>query len=417
VYQKSQLDNGLRLLTERLPHVKSASVGIWVKVGSRNERDEEAGVSHLIEHMIFKGTERRSALDIAKEIDQVGGMSNAFTSKEFTCFHAKVMADHLPMVTDLLTDIFLYSRFDSRDLERERQVVLQEIKMIEDTPDELAHVLFARNLWPDNSLGRAVMGSAETVGSVDREKVKEYLNRTYVPDRIVIAATGDVDHDRLVDLMSDGFKGLPPNHDDKPLRRPRTRPGVNIIAKDLEQVHICLGCEFPGIMDETRYTAALLNVLLGGNMSSRLFQEIREKRGLAYSVYSFYSAYLDSGMMGVYAGVDPGKTPETVKLIRAELDQLRQGAFRSEELKAAQEHLKGSIILGSESVDNRMTRLAKNEITYQRHIDFDEVLASIDRVTAEDLAQLADKYFQTENLSMTVLGPVDEQRAAAALRD
>ena len=408
VQKKTELDNKIRIVTERIPHVKSVSVGIWVNVGSRDEEEGENGISHLIEHMIFKGTERRNAHQIAKEIDQVGGMSNAFTSKEFTCYHAKVMSDHLPMVADLLTDIFLRSVFNPVDLERELQVILQEIRMVEDTPDEMVHVLFSQNLWPGEPLGRPVMGSFETVSGIGRDAIKNYMERTYVPSKILIAAAGDVDHDAFVDLIGPAFGSLP----ERPLKSgnhtPRVNTGIQVTTKGLEQLHICLGTSFPSVKDEDRYTAALLNIILGGNMSSRLFQEIRENRGLAYSVYSFYSAYLDTGMLGVYAGVEPQQAVETSRLILGELAKIRNGDLEAPELKAAQEHLKGSIILGSESVDNRMTRLAKNQLTYQRYIDFDEVLASVAAVTVDKVVELARHFLQPREMVMTVLGPLEQ---------
>jgi predicted Zn-dependent peptidase len=405
--QKTTLNNKLRIVTERIPHVKSVSVGIWVNVGSRDERVVEGGISHFIEHMIFKGTARRDALQIAKEIDQIGGMSNAFTSKEFTCFHAKVMSDHLPLVTDLLTDIFLGSLFSEEDLERERQVILQEIRMVEDTPDELVHILFSRNLWPGHAVGRPVMGAVDTVSSMGPAEIRDYLNRTYRPPKIVVAAAGDVDHQAFVELMAPAFESL---EEGRPLKRvapPSTATGIQVSYKELEQVHLCLGSGFPNVLDDRRFAAAILNIILGGNMSSRLFQEIREKRGLAYSVYSFFSAYLDTGMLGVYAGVDAAQTAETVQLILTELKKFREGLLEENELKAAKEHLKGSIILGSESVDNRMTRLAKNEITYGRNIDFDEILDKINAVTLDEVVALAKEYIKPEQLNLTVLGPLN----------
>ncbi len=415
VYKKTDFGNGLRVVTERIPHVKSVSVGIWVNVGSRDERGEEGGVSHLIEHMIFKGTQRRDARRIAMEIDQIGGMSNAFTSKEFTCFHAKVMSDHLPLVTDLLTDIFLNSIYDPEDLERERQVILQEISMVEDTPDDLVHVLFSENLWPGHPLGRPIMGTEETVSSIKREDIHSYLERNYLPGKIVISAAGDLEHEAFVELIAPAFAALKQAGFPADQTPPRTSVGVQVINKTLEQVHLCLGAEFPTAMEAKRYPAALLNVILGGNMSSRLFQEIREKRGLAYSVYSYFSAYLNTGMLGIYAGVEPDQTAATIALILAELDKLRSGQLEQTELKAVKEHLKGSIILASESTDNRMNRLAKNEITYGRYIDFDEIVESIDQVTVDQVISLARETLRPEQLAMTVLGPIDRNELPADL--
>lgn len=407
MYNRTELDNRLRIVTERIPHVKSVALGIWVNVGSRDEESGEEGISHLIEHMIFKGTARRNALQIAKEIDQVGGMSNAFTSKEFTCFHAKVMSDHLPMVTDLLTDIFLSSLYNAEDLERERQVILQEIKMVEDTPDELVHVLFSQNLWPDDPVGRPVMGTRESVSAIGQRDIRDYLLRTYIPPKIVIAAAGDVDHQQVVDLMGPAFAELEAGGTVAVKEPPQTARGVFMSDKSLEQVHLCLGTRFPSILSDQRYAAAILNIILGGNMSSRLFQEIRENHGLAYSVYSFFSGYLDTGMLGIYAGVEPDKTHQTVELIIKELAKFRDGVLEQGELKAAQEHLKGSIILGSESVDNRMTRLAKNEITFRRNIEFDEIIGAVNAVTVDDVVALAREYLQPADLCLTVLGPAD----------
>ena len=415
VYKKTELDNGVRIVTERVEHVKSVSVGIWVNVGSRDENEREQGISHLIEHMIFKGTARRNALQIAKEIDQIGGMSNAFTSKEFTCFHAKVISDHLDIVTDLLTDIFLRSLFNPEDLDRERQVVLQEIRMVEDTPDELVHVLFSRNLWPGHPVGRPVMGTFDSVGALTRDDINAYLERTYLPPLIVVSAAGDVEHDELVRLMAPAFKTLTNKNRALEKTRPKTDTGIHLTKKNLEQAHLCMGAGFPSVLSPERYAAALLNVILGGNMSSRLFQEIRENRGLAYSVYSFFSAYLDTGMLGIYAGVDPSQARETVGLVMAELEKLRQGELDEPELSAAREHLKGSIILGSESVDNRMTRLAKNEITYQRHIEFDEVLALVAEVGVDDVIGLAREYLAPEKLALSLLGPVQEHEFSGCL--
>jgi len=408
VYKKTDLGNGLRIITERIPHFKSVSIGIWVNVGSRDEADREAGISHLIEHMIFKGTPNRDALQIAKEVDQVGGMSNAFTSKEFTCFHAKVMSDHLPLVADLLTDIFLNSLFDPEDLERERQVILQEIRMVEDTPDELVHVFFCQNLWPESPLGRPVMGSVETVSGISPRDISDYLSGTYAPPKIVIAGAGDLEHDAFVDLMRPAFENLSQGPGRPREAPPRSSPGIRLYKKPLEQLHLCLGTMFPSVLDDKRFAAAILNIILGGNMSSRLFQEIREKRGLAYSVYSYLSAYLDTGLLGVYAGVDPAQTLETIRLILAELDKLRRGLLDEAEVDAAREHLRGNIILGSESTDNRMTRLAKNEITYQRYVDFDEILDAVAKVGVDEVVSLAGEYLQPDKLALTVVGPIED---------
>jgi predicted Zn-dependent peptidase len=413
-YQKTTLDNGLRVVTERLPYVKSVSVGIWVNIGSRDEQDAEAGLSHFIEHMIFKGTERRSTLQIAKEIDQVGGMANAFTAKEYTCFHARVMSGHMPRILDLLTDIFLNSVFDETNIDRERQVILQEICMTEDTPDEHVHDLFNQNFWPGAALGRSILGSIETVSSLGRQDIRRYQDRYYLPGRIVVAAAGDLEHQAFVDLISPAFSALPHSSNHHVRRPPRSQNGLSITSKDLEQVHLCLGASFPTALDKERYAAAVFSTLLGGNMSSRLFQEVREKRGLAYAVYSFLSSYVDAGLLGVYAGVATEHVNETIDLILAEIRKLCSEPVTETELAAAKEHLKGSVVLSLESTDNIMTRLAKNEITYERYVGLDEILRAIDAVTAEDLRRLAEAYLHRDSLALTLLGPVHDREPVAA---
>jgi len=415
LYSKTTFDNGLRILTERMPHVKSVSVGIWVTIGSRDETESEAGLSHFIEHMTFKGTERRDALQIAKEIDQIGGLANAFTSKECTCFHARVMSDHLPRVVDLLTDIFLHSLFNSEDINRERQVILQEINMVEDFPDEHIHVLFGQNIWPGAALGQPVLGSVDTVSRLGRTEILQYLNKHYIPSKIIIAAAGDLDHQAFVDLIGPSLEVLPAADSNLVRKPPRVETGVNVTRKQLEQVHLCLGTPFPDALDDRRYVAAMLNTILGGNMSSRLFQEIREKRGMAYVIYSFLSTYIDAGLLSIYAGVGQEQTPEVVSLILAELEKVRVGGLTESEIRSARDYLKGGIALNLESTDNIMASLAKNESTYQRYISYEEIMATIDRVTKDEIVGLADDYFQPENLALTVLGDCSEKEIQSCL--
>jgi len=408
LYRKTTFDNGLRILTESVPYVKSVSVGIWVTSGSRDETESEAGLAHFIEHMIFKGTARRNALQIAKEIDQIGGLANAYTSKEFTCFHARVMSDHLPLAVDLLTDIFLHSVFSAEDIDRERQVILQEINMIEDTPDEHVHVLFGQNFWPGAALGRPILGTVDTVSRAGQEELFQYLKKHYLPNKIVISAVGDLEHEAFVDLIGPSLEVLPAGEDNLVRQPPQVKTGVTVTKKDLEQVHLCLGTPFPNAMDERRYAAAMLNTILGGNMSSRLFQEIRENRGLAYAIYSFLTTYIDTGLLCVYAGVSQDQAAEVISLILAELNKFRSGGIKEAEIKAAREYLKGGIALNLESTDNLMTRLAKNEVTYHRYISFEEIMSSIDQVTKDQMVELAQDYFSPENLALTVLGNFSE---------
>jgi len=405
VYKKTIFDNGLCVVTESIPHVKSVSLGIWVNIGSRDEKDSEAGLSHFLEHMLFKGTSTRSALDIAKEFDQVGGMANAFTSKENTCFHARVMSGHLARLTDLLADIFLNSTLASEDIDRERQVILQEISMVEDTPDENVHVLFNQNFWSGDPLGRSVLGMVETVGGFEREDLTQYLKRFYLPSKIVIAAAGDLEHDSFLDLIRPFFEALPSTEDGLVRIPPEVREATCITHKNLEQVHLCLGTPFTTTVDEKRYAGAVLNTLLGGNMSSRLFQEVRENRGLAYSIYSFISNYADAGLLGIYAGVSPEQATEAIELIVAELKKIKRGEVSESEIRSAQEYLKGGIVLSLDNIDNLMIHLAKNEITFGERITYESILTAIDKVTLEQIVELVNIYFGEDSLSLTALGP------------
>ena len=365
MYQKTVLPNGVRILTERIPHFHSVSTGIWVNVGSRDELNGERGITHFIEHMLFKGTEKRSARDIAKELDAVGGFVNAFTSKEQVCFHAKVLHPHLPLVVDILTDIFLNSVFAPDEIAREQQVIVQEIRMIEDTPDEYVHILFQEMFWQHNPLGLPIYGTVEAVAGISRESVLQYLSRMFQPERIVVAAAGNLDHQRFLDLVAPSMETL--DHPQRPRSRqkPTDHLHIQVVPKDLEQVHLCLAVGGPSQTDEDRFPCHLLNVILGSSMSSRLFQEIRENRGLAYSVYSFLNSHEDTGMFGIYAGVASENVQETLAIIHEQLSMLLKEPIPEAELNAAKEYLKGSMYLNSESTDSRMNRLAKNEFLFE----------------------------------------------------
>ena len=306
---KTVLKNGVRILSEKLEHFRSVSLGIWVNVGSREEKAQENGISHFIEHMIFKGTQSRNSLEIAKQLDAIGGLSNAFTGKETTCFHSRVLDKHFSNLADILLDIFLNSAFDPREMDRERQVILQEINMVEDTPDEQVHVLFNHLFWMKHPLGMSILGTGETVSGIDKESILHYIKKFYTPDRITIAAAGNIDHDVLLGYFQPLFESIEPTHESHPRIVPDIHGGVLCHYKETEQVHICLGGKAPHLSSDLRFAGAILNTILGGSMSSRLFQEIREKRGLAYSVYSFLSGYIDTGLLGVYVGTDPKECP------------------------------------------------------------------------------------------------------------
>lgn len=409
MYHKTVLSNGVRVVTEKIPAVRSVSTGIWVSVGSRDEREEERGVTHFIEHMLFKGTQRRSALDIAKELDAVGGFANAFTSKEHVCFHAKVLGTHLPMVVDVLTDIFLHSTFAPEEILREQQVVLQEIRMIEDTPDDYVHIIFQDLFWNHNPLGRPIYGTAEAVEKIDRECILRYLSRTFNPARIVVAAAGDLNHERFVELVAPSMETLSTREDFNSRQTPESQHIYEVIPKDLEQVHLCLGMKGTSHLDESRFACHLLNVILGSSMSSRLFQEIREKRGLAYSVYSFMNSHEDTGLLGVYSGIASENVNETLQVIKDQLTTLIDQPISETELNAAKEYMKGSMYLNAEISDSRMNRLAKNEFLFGRYVAYEEVEEKINQVTAEEIQNWFQQVFKPDQLALVLLGPIESE--------
>jgi predicted Zn-dependent peptidase len=409
MYNKTILENGLRIVSERLDHFRSVSLGIWVNVGSRDEVEKENGISHFIEHMIFKRTANRSTFQIAKELDAIGGLSNAFTGTEYTCFHSRVLDKHLYSLADILSDIFLHSLFDPHDMNRERQVILQEISMLEDTPDEQIHVLFCRLFWLNHPLGMPVMGTPDTVSTINRETVLTHIRQFYTPKQIIVAAAGNVNHDDLVRYFRSVFEVLPFKAE-TPLRAaPVNHAAVSCHYKDLEQVHICVGGAAPHLSSELRFAGAILNAILGGNMSSRLFQEIREKRGLAYNVYSFLSSFVDAGVLGVYLGTDAKQVNRALKVIHREIKKIQEGKISKADLKATQEHLIGGVLLGSESTDTRMMRLAKNEGVFGRYVGYDELVHRLEKVSVDEVVSVARQAFQGHNVSLVTLGPLEEK--------
>jgi predicted Zn-dependent peptidase len=411
---KTTLANGVRVVSQFMPHTRSVSMGVWVNAGARDETDAENGLSHFIEHMIFKGTRQRSAYQIAKEFDAVGGHTNAFTSMEHTCYHAKVLDRQVETMVDILTDIFLNSIFDPGEVERERPVILQEIGMVEDSPDEYIHYLAGHNFWGDAPLGRSILGTRDNVSNFQAEGIRHFFHRLYQPQRIVIAAAGHIEHERLLDLVGPAFASVRPGNGFPEREPPQGRSRVDIRPRDLEQVHICLAAPGLAIVDPRRYEFSLLNTILGGNMSSRLFQEVREKRGLAYAVYSFVSAHVDTGMFGVYLAVSPEQALEAVGLVAQELRNLTRRPVESAELSGAREYTKGSLLLASESADNQMVRIAQNEIHFQTDIPLETVIQRIEAVGPEDLLQLADELFRPDRMGLTLLGPVRTDPAAFA---
>ncbi len=407
--KKTVLDNGIRVVSKQIPYVRSVSLGMWVNAGARDESPSENGLSHFIEHMIFKGTHRRSAYQIAKEFDAIGGQNNAFTTMESTCYYAKVMDTHLDTMTDILLDTFLNSVFDAAEVERERTVILQEIGMVEDTPDEHIHILSGNTFWGDHPLGRSVLGDRERLLQFSPEHLKGFFHRLYQPGRIVVSAAGNIEHDRLVELIGPALSTIQPGNG-FPERTPaRGRSLVESYFRQLEQTHICIGTQGLSVTDPRRFVFSLVNTILGGNMSSRLFQEIRERHGLAYSVYSFTAPHVDSGMFGVYAGVDPSESIKATRLILNELKKLKEVRVDESELNDAKEFTKGSLFLASESVDNQMVRLAQNEIHFNEFIPLETVIGNIESVTSEDIQELANELFTTDHLALTILGPIADK--------
>ncbi len=409
-YQKTLLSNGIKVITEEIPYLKSVSIGLWVTTGSRDEAPLENGISHFIEHLLFKGTERRTALDIAKEIDSVGGTLNAFTGREYTCFYAKVLDKNLPLAMDLLSDIFLHSLLDEKDVEKERMVILQEIKMVEDTPDDYVHDLFNRTCWGDHPLGYPICGTSERVQSFTRNQILEFFRTHYQSDRIIVCAAGNLRHQEVVDLAEATFGQMPKAGQARERVKPLSISTTHISKRDLEQVHFCLGTHGLHYNHSLRFASYVLNTILGGGMSSRLFQEIRENRGLAYSVYSYLPTYIDAGLVVVYAGTDQNSFEEVFRLILKEFNKLKSEPFKNGELEIAKEQLKGNLLLSLESSDNLMTRLAKNEIYFESYQTVESILNGIDEVDEGMVKELAAHLFDEQYFCLTVLGPMDGNR-------
>ena len=390
--------------------MRSVSLGIWVNAGSRDEDRSENGISHFIEHMSFKGTRNRSSLQIAKELDAIGGQSNAFTGKENTCFHGRVLGKHFKLFANILSDISLNSTFEPDDMELERQVILKEVSMMEDMPDDNIHVLFNRLFWVDHPIGMPILGTRETVSSIGRETIQKYINKFYVPERILVVASGDVDHQSMVSSFKPFFESFSAGGDLNSERStPRSNAGISIHFKDLEQVHICLGGEAPSYVSEKRFVCAILNTILGGNMSSRLFQEIRENRGLAYSICSFLSLYIDAGLLGIYAATDQNKVNSVLETIQTEIIKIRKGELSESDLSAAKEYLTGGIYLASESADSRMMRIAKDEIIFGRYVSYEELVSKLETVTVDDVIEVARDIFREDQISLVTLGPFKEE--------
>lgn len=408
-YQKDRLPNGIRVVTEDMQHVRSVAVGVWIETGSRVEPEERGGISHLIEHLVFKGTTTRSAEQIARSIDSVGGQMDAFTAKEHTCFYVSVLDEHLPLAVDLLTDILMHPLFAPPDIEKEKAVVFQEIKMVEDTPDDLVHDLFAERVWPGHPLGRPILGQWDVVRALDRDVILGHFEEEYTPSNILIAAAGHLEHARLMELFASRFNGFQRVTATRTTTPPVLQPGVHMLHKALEQVHLLVG--FPGIPEGApeRYALYLLNDIFGGSMSSRLFQEVRERQALAYAVHSGMQSYRDTGLFSVYAGTDGANFAKLVKALMKEIRSLKKDGVTGEELGRAKDHLKGSLMLSLESTSSRMNRIAKQELRFGSFFSIDEMLASIDRVRLDEVEALVHRLLDEDQMALLGLGPIDRR--------
>lgn len=406
--QKQVLDNGLIVLTEAMAAVRSVSMGIWLRTGSRQESEEENGITHFLEHMVFKGTENRTAEEIARSADSIGGHLDAFTAKECTSFSIKVLDEHVERGFDVLADLVKNPLLKPEHIAKESKVVQEEIKMVEDTPDDLVHETFTQNYWRGHALGRPILGTRQTVRSFERPQLQRYFHCHYTPRNIIVTAAGHLEHDRIVGLVDQAFGGEPPGTPALKDAAPATHPIIRFRhKKNLEQAHLCLGTPAYAYADEKRFACYILNTVIGGGMSSHLFQNIREQRGLAYAVFSGLSSFRDAGYTTVYAGTANQNVPEVIKLIIEELHLMKTNLLSEEELQHAKDFLKGSTLLGLESTMSRMSNLARQEMYFGRYVTMDEIARRVDAVTAEDVRTVAQELFDPLRIGLTVLGPGD----------
>lgn len=404
-FQKTTLPSGIKVVTERMPYVRSVSIGFWVGVGSRDEIDPVNGMSHFIEHLLFKGTKTRTAQDISEMFDTLGGELNAFTAKENTCYYTRLLDEHVSDGVEILADMIQNPRFDEVDINSERKVVLEEISLHEDSPDERIHDLFASSLWTGHPLGKPILGHVDTVSNFSKDDVLRFFGSEYIPNNLIVAAAGNIEHDLMVNLIQQHFHG---EAKEKTIRKefaPQVEKKIDIYTKQTEQAHICYGTETIPANDDRRFILSILDNILGGGMSSRLFQEIREKKGLAYSTYSYHSLYAETGFITAYAGTAPANTEKVIHLMKEQIDDIASGGVTDQEVYRSKEHLKGQLVLGLESTSRRMTRLGKLEISHGEILSLDELIMRIDAVTRADLIKLASELFKPEKMVLTIIGP------------
>ncbi len=403
--RRTALPNGLTIITEEMEHIRSVCIGIWVKTGSRDEDKQWNGISHFVEHMVFKGTEHRTAEEIARQVDSIGGNIDAFTAKECVSFSIKVLDEHLPIALDVLSDLVLNPIFASDDIVRERGVILEEIKMDEDSPDYLVHEIFTQNFWKDHPLGRPILGTRDTVKGFEREPVAGFYRQRFVPGNVIVTAAGHLNHDHFVELVGKRFANMQPMSNGFHSAPPKIVPKIILRnKKSLEQVQICVGVPSYPITHEKRHSSYILNTLLGGGMSSRLFQNIRERQGLAYAIYSDLNPYRDTGCLSVYAGTSRTSATKVVESVVSEFRDLKSAEVPADELRRSKDQLKGSLMLSLESSTARMSNLARQEMYFDQFYGLDELIAKIESVTTEELWNLSNQFFQTENIAVTILG-------------
>ena len=406
--ERTVLPNGVRVITECMPRVRSVSVGVWIGTGSREEAVHQSGISHFIEHMVFKGTKNRSAEQIARSVDSIGGGLDAFTSKELVSYNVKVLDDHLPKAFDIVADLVRNPLFEKADIEKEKGVILEELKMEIDNPEYLIHEIFSSHFWKGHALGRPILGTRQTIRGFDQDKVERYYRQFYTPKNILVTAAGHLTHKRMLELVEDHFSDLKP-HSVPAAAGPPT-PHAPLVFRNkssLEQVHVYMGVPSIAMPHRERFACYILNAILGGGMSSRLFQNIREKQGLAYTVYSELSMYRDAGCMLIYAGTSPRTAGRVVDSVVQELREMVEHRVTPEELRRAKDHLKGSFVLGLESTSSRMGNLVRQELYFQRFFSINEMLNSVERVTAEEVQKLAAQFFDPKRMAVAMLGRLD----------
>ncbi|NLK97009.1 MAG: insulinase family protein [Epulopiscium sp.] len=408
MFRLKKLPNGVTIVSEKLPFVRSIALGIWVRNGSRHERIHESGISHFIEHMLFKGTKNRTSKQIADEMDRIGGQLNAYTTKEYTCYYFRALDNHIDQALDILTDMFLNSNFEEKEIEKEKGVILEEINMYEDSPEELVHDLMQKAVWEENPLGEPILGTTETIATFDHKTLKNFFNKRYRPENTVIAVAGNFDYDEMMDKIEQKFSNWDFNEkDDYEYTYPQYKAQILTKTKDIEQIHACLS--FPGISSDSEdvYTLITLNTILGGGMSSRLFQKIREDRGLAYSVYSYPTNYNDTGLFTIYAGMNPSQTIEVLDLIIKEIQALKTNKIPPNDLSKTKEQLKSNYIMGLESTNSRMSSIGRSQLMLNKVRTPDEIIEKVDAVTEERVAVLIDKLFDFSNMSASIVGKLD----------